>query len=168
MEFECELAINLHTKTSGETLRIGLVRAADPTGLHTKCLFSPVTHRVPLSRWPETLESQGKRAQIMPTRTIHLENPGRRRHLGVIRTCAYYRDRLDDPLSLRLMLVAHCGIEPSRGADVGVAQQPHDRVHRKMVDPVVPVRLAKAVDRECPIGRQPDLAHMPSDLIEAH
>ena len=44
--------------------------------LHTKCLFSPVTHRVLLSKWPQTLESQEKHARIMPSRSIHLGNPG--------------------------------------------------------------------------------------------
>ena len=29
-----------------------------------------------LSKWPETLESQGKQARIMPLRSIHLGNPG--------------------------------------------------------------------------------------------
>jgi hypothetical protein len=44
--------------------------------LNTKCLFSPVTHRALLSKRLETLESQGKHAQIMPLRSIHLGNPG--------------------------------------------------------------------------------------------
>jgi hypothetical protein len=44
--------------------------------LNTKCLFSLVTHRMPLSKWPETLDSQEKHARIMPLRSIHLGNPG--------------------------------------------------------------------------------------------
>ncbi len=54
MEFEPELAVKLDTK----------------------CLFFPVTHRVLLSKWQETLETQGKRTRIMPSRTLHLGNPG--------------------------------------------------------------------------------------------
>jgi hypothetical protein len=54
MEFELELAIKLNTK----------------------CLSSPVTHWMPLSKCPETLESHGKHARIMPSRARHLENPG--------------------------------------------------------------------------------------------
>jgi hypothetical protein len=44
--------------------------------LNTKCLFSPVTQWMPLSKWPETLALQGKHARIMPLRSIHLGNPG--------------------------------------------------------------------------------------------
>ncbi len=43
--------------------------------LDTKCAFSPVTHWMPLSKWQITTESQGLRACIMPSRTIHLGNP---------------------------------------------------------------------------------------------
>ena len=31
---------------------------------------------MPLSKWPETLESQGKHARIMPSGALHLGNPG--------------------------------------------------------------------------------------------
>ena len=43
--------------------------------LDAKCTFSPVTHWMPLSDRPETLESQGEHEQITPSRSIHLGNP---------------------------------------------------------------------------------------------
>ena len=44
--------------------------------LNAKCLFSLVTLWIFPSKWPETFESQGKHARIMPLRTLHLGNPG--------------------------------------------------------------------------------------------
>ncbi len=44
--------------------------------LHTKCLSSPVTHWVPVSQWPETLESREKHGRIIPLRSRHPGNPG--------------------------------------------------------------------------------------------
>ncbi len=43
--------------------------------LNTRSLFSPVTHWMPLSEQPETLELLGEHARIMPSGPVHLGNP---------------------------------------------------------------------------------------------